>query len=115
MRQSRPDEHGVPLAHRPGFVDHRGHRPVPGFLPRPAHQPEATLDQLVEELLAQAARSSAVIAAHDLRDIGQPGERWSGADPASLERVLFHLVQEYARHIGQLDIVAELAGGETGE
>jgi uncharacterized damage-inducible protein DinB len=78
-------------------------------------EPEASLDQLVEELLAQAARSSAVIAAHDLRDIGQPGERWSGADPASLERVLFHLVQEYARHIGQLDIVAELAGGETGE
>jgi hypothetical protein len=29
--------------------------------------------------------------------------------------VLFHLVQEYARHVGHLDIVAELAGGPTGE
>jgi hypothetical protein len=29
--------------------------------------------------------------------------------------VLFHLLQEYARHLGQLDIVAELAGGPVGE
>ena len=36
-------------------------------------------------------------------------------DPASLERVLFHLLQEYARHLGHLDIVAELGGGPVGE
>jgi uncharacterized damage-inducible protein DinB len=78
-------------------------------------EPEASLDQLVGELLGQAARSAAVIDAHDLHDLGQPGERWDGADPATLERVLFHLVQEYARHLGQLDIVTELASGETGE
>jgi Protein of unknown function (DUF664) len=30
-------------------------------------------------------------------------------------RVLFHLVQEYARHVGHLDIVSELATGLTGE
>ncbi|MEK8105271.1 hypothetical protein ACWD5Z_11940 [Micromonospora chokoriensis] len=29
--------------------------------------------------------------------------------------MLFHLVQEYARHLGHLDVVAELAGGPTGE
>jgi hypothetical protein len=29
--------------------------------------------------------------------------------------VLFHLLQEYARHLGHLDIVAELAGAGTGE
>jgi len=28
---------------------------------------------------------------------------------------LFHLLHEYARHAGHLDIVAELAGGSTGE
>lgn len=54
------------------------------------------------------------------QDIADPwadsrDDRWEGADPASLERVLFHLLQEYARHIGQLDIVTELAGGATGE
>jgi len=38
-----------------------------------------------------------------------------GQPPATLERVLFHLVQEYARHVGQLDVVCELAGGQTGE
>jgi uncharacterized damage-inducible protein DinB len=74
-----------------------------------------TLEELVEALRAQAARTRAVVESHDLADIGQPGERWDGADPPSLERVLFHLLQEYARHVGHLDIVSELAGGPTGE
>ena len=77
--------------------------------------PDETLDDLLAALARQAARSRAVIERHDLAEIGQPGERWDGAPPATLERVLFHLVQEYARHLGQLDVVAELAGGETGE
>ena len=52
---------------------------------------------------------------HDLADLGEPGDRWPTGHPATLERVLLHLVQEYARHVGHLDIVSELAGGETGE
>jgi hypothetical protein len=28
---------------------------------------------------------------------------------------LFHLLQEYARHVGHLDIVSELARGQVGE
>jgi hypothetical protein len=47
--------------------------------------------------------------------VGQPGERWDGADPPTLERILFHLLQEYARHVGHLDIVTELATGAAGE
>jgi Protein of unknown function (DUF664) len=66
-------------------------------------------------LREQADRSRAIIEAHDLADVGQPGERWAGADPATLERVLFHLLQEYARHVGHLDIVTELATGKAGE
>jgi uncharacterized protein DUF664 len=31
------------------------------------------------------------------------------------QRVLFHLLQEYARHVGHLDIVTELATGAAGE
>jgi uncharacterized damage-inducible protein DinB len=77
--------------------------------------PDESLDGLLAALDAQAARSSAVIMAHDLDDVGQPGERWDGAPPATLERVLFHLLQEYARHLGHLDIVCELAGTDTGE
>ena len=77
--------------------------------------PDETLDGLLAELAAQASRTDAIIGGHDLDEIGQPGERWSGQPPATLERVLFHLVQEYARHVGQLDVVCELAGGGTGE
>jgi uncharacterized damage-inducible protein DinB len=77
--------------------------------------PAETRDSLLADLAAQAQRSQAIIDDHDLDEVGQPGERWDGAPPATLERVLFHLTQEYARHIGHLDIVCELAGGPTGE
>ena len=76
--------------------------------------PDETLDGLLAALEAQAERSGKVIAAHALDEAGKPGDRWDG-DPATLERILFHLVQEYARHVGHLDIVSELAGGPTGE
>jgi len=74
-----------------------------------------TLPGLTASLAAQADRSTAVIEAHDLTDRGQPGDRWDGDDPPELERILFHLLQEYARHVGHLDIVAELTSGKTGE
>ena len=77
--------------------------------------PAETLPELIDAARAQAARSAAVIAGHDLEEVGQPGDRWGGEPPATLERVLFHLIQEYARHVGHLDIVSELAGGPTGE
>jgi hypothetical protein len=69
----------------------------------------------VAPLHAQAARSGAVVESHDLADAGQPGGGWGGAEPAALERVLFHLLQEYARHVGHLDIVSELGDGQIGE
>ncbi len=74
-----------------------------------------TVADLVAAMRAQGERSRSIIEAHDLAEIGQPGERWAGADPASLERILFHLVQEYARHAGHVDIVCELAGSSPGE
>ena len=77
--------------------------------------PDETLATLLAGLREQAARSQAIVKAHDLDEVGKPGERWDGADPATLERVLFHLLQEYARHVGHLDIVTELATGNSGE
>jgi hypothetical protein len=77
--------------------------------------PEESFADLVAALHRQAAVSRAVIEGHDLADIGQPGERWDGDDPPPLERILFHLLQEYARHVGHLDIVRELADGRVGE
>jgi len=74
-----------------------------------------TLGELAGTLRAQAARSRAIIEAHDLSETGRPGPRWEGGEPPTLERILFHVMQEYARHLGHLDIVTELAGGPLGE
>jgi uncharacterized damage-inducible protein DinB len=76
---------------------------------------EETRESLVAALRAQAVRTRTVIEGADLAQPGTPGEAWEGEDPPPLERILFHLVQEYARHLGHLDIVAELAGGPVGE
>ena len=74
-----------------------------------------SLADLVEALRAQAVRSRAVVERHALDEVGQPGERWDGRPPATLERVLLHLLQEYARHVGHLDVVRELIDGRVGE
>jgi uncharacterized damage-inducible protein DinB len=77
--------------------------------------PDEALDDLVMALYAQAERTRAIVTEHDLGEVGQPGDRWDGAKPPTLERVLFHLLQEYARHVGQLDVVSEISGGPVGE
>ncbi|MGC4790352.1 DinB family protein [Micromonospora sp. DT178] len=77
--------------------------------------PEESVADVLAALRAQGAHTTAVVTANDLTAVGAPGPRWDGADPATLERVLFHLLQEYARHLGHLDIVAELAGGPVGK
>lgn len=70
---------------------------------------------VTDALRARGLRTREIAQAHALTDVGQPGERWDGAEPATLERVLLHLLQEYARHAGHLDVVRELIDGRTGE
>jgi uncharacterized damage-inducible protein DinB len=77
--------------------------------------PDETFEHLAAALRAQGEMSREIIVTNDLSDAGQPGPRWEGADPPTLERILFHLVQEYARHLGQLDIVVEVIDGSVGE
>jgi uncharacterized damage-inducible protein DinB len=76
---------------------------------------DETRDELAAALRAQGAHTAAVVTSNELTTVGVPGPRWDGEPPAPLDRVLFHLLQEYARHLGHLDIVAELAGGPVGE
>jgi uncharacterized damage-inducible protein DinB len=76
------------------------------------HAPEPLADVVVE-LEAQAEYTREVVSSTSLSAVGVPGPGWP--EPASLERVLFHMLQEYARHLGQLDIATELAGGPVGE
>jgi uncharacterized damage-inducible protein DinB len=77
--------------------------------------PDDTLDSLVDELRGRGVTTGVIVRRHDLDEVGQPGPRWNGEEPATLERVLFHLFLEYARHLGHLDIYAELAGAQIGE
>ena len=78
------------------------------------HTTDDLLD-LTQALAAQGEATRRIVESHELDEIGQPGERWGGADPATLQRVLLHLLQEYARHAGHLDIVRELRDGLGGE
>jgi uncharacterized damage-inducible protein DinB len=77
--------------------------------------PDETASAVTAALRTQGEHTRAVVQSHAFAEIGQPGPRWDGADPPTLERILLHLLQEYARHLGQLDIVVELATGRVGE
>jgi uncharacterized damage-inducible protein DinB len=69
-----------------------------------------TFDDVVAALTERAAYTTAFVEATDLDQVGVPGPGWP--EPATLERVLFHMLQEYARHLGHLDIATELAVGK---
>ncbi|MFL6072584.1 MAG: DinB family protein [Mycobacteriales bacterium] len=76
--------------------------------------------QTTAEVLAdyedQVRRSRALVAAADLDDRSRTGGRFATPeDTPPLIRILFHLLQEYARHVGQLDVARELIDGLTGE
>jgi uncharacterized damage-inducible protein DinB len=75
---------------------------------------EDTLEGLTEWLAAMAERTEAVASRAALTDRGRLGGRFDTRAP-TLGWILLHLLQEYARHVGQLDVVVELIDGRTGE
>ncbi len=101
-RSGASDAPGL-LRHRDGDPTSQDSQDGRWYVSDTEHGPD-----LVRALQAQAAVTSSVVRAHELSDIGRPGKRWEGAAPPTLERVLFHLLQEYARHAGHLDVVREL-------
>ena len=79
------------------------------------HVPDGVgLDDLVALLRGVGERTTAVLASTSLDTVAPPGPRFTG-EPATLGWICFHVLQEYARHAGHLDISVELAGGHTGE
>ena len=62
---------------------------------------------LADRLEAVAARTREVLGSHELTEVAPPGPRFEG-DPPTLEWICFHVLTEYARHAGHLDIVVEL-------
>lgn len=71
-----------------------------------------SLDRLLSEYAQQCAVSDAIIADHALDDVARrPGP--SGAAP-SLRWILFHMIEETARHAGHMDAMRELIDGGRG-
>ena len=73
------------------------------------------LDDVVALLEECAARTRAILATHAPDELASTGGRFAGSEPPDLRWICFHVLQEYARHVGHLDVVVELAGGPTGE
>jgi uncharacterized damage-inducible protein DinB len=73
-------------------------------------------ESVLSDYRATTARSRKLIAGAELSDRARVGGRFTTAEAApTLGRILFHLLQEYARHVGHLDIARELVDGSTGE
>lgn len=67
----------------------------------------AGFDEVAAHLEAVADRTRAVLSAYDLDSVAATGGRFD-ADPPTLEWICFHVLAEYARHAGHLDIAVEL-------
>ena len=73
------------------------------------------LEDVVVQMEALAARIEGVLGTHDLDEMSAATGRFAGTTPPDLRWIWFHVLQEYARHAGHLDVSVELAGGQTGE
>jgi uncharacterized damage-inducible protein DinB len=72
---------------------------------------QVPLTELLHDYQEQCARSRELVAALDL---DTPSRRPARGTPVTLRWILFHLIEETARHNGHLDILREMADGVTG-
>ncbi|WP_152184989.1 DinB family protein [Segeticoccus rhizosphaerae] len=77
-------------------------------------------DESVADLLLALHRGGMatreIVEGNELATRAQVGGRFpTAADAPTLEWILFHVLQEYARHAGHLDIARELIDGSVGE
>jgi hypothetical protein len=79
-------------------------------------QADETLERLLAALEAGGRRTREIVQGASLFDVARTGGRFtSDAEAPALERILLHVLQEYARHCGHLDVVRELLDGAIGE
>jgi len=77
---------------------------------------ELPVGELREMLDEAAIRTRTIVEAHELTEQAALTGRFRDPETApQLQWILLHLVQEYARHAGHLDIARELVDGRTGE
>ncbi|MGH3502819.1 MAG: DUF664 domain-containing protein, partial [Nocardioidaceae bacterium] len=75
-----------------------------------------TYEELVARLRAGGERTAEIVGSADLGDTAAIGGPFATpAETPTLVWILFHVLQEYARHAGHLDVVRELADGTVGE
>ena len=67
------------------------------------------LARLLDEFEAQWAQSNEIVAAHSLDDVGKQSDF-----APTLRWIVIHMVEETARHVGQLDAMRELLDGQKG-
>jgi hypothetical protein len=78
--------------------------------------PDESADSLVAALRSGGRRTREIVESARLSDVAALGGRFeSDAEAPELERILLHVLQEYARHSGHLDVVRELLDGAVGE
>jgi uncharacterized damage-inducible protein DinB len=68
---------------------------------------DVTAEGLAARLTAMGARTAAILRDFPLEATASPGGRFA-EDPPSLEWICFHVLAEYARHAGQLDVAVEI-------
>jgi len=77
---------------------------------------DESLPELVAALHRGGARTREIVEGADLAALGAIGGRFeSDEETPTLIWILFHVLQEYARHAGHLDIARELSDGAVGE
>jgi hypothetical protein len=74
---------------------------------------DVSAEDLVELLRAAGRRTDEVLATHDLDTWATPAEHFDEGLP-TLRWICFHVLHEYARHAGHLDIAVELAQPRAG-
>ena len=72
--------------------------------------PNQASDSVLAFYRAEVAQSRQITAASSLDERARLPER-----PHTLRRVLIHMIEETARHVGHADILRELSDGATGE
>jgi uncharacterized damage-inducible protein DinB len=78
--------------------------------------PDDTREALLAALTDGGARTRSIAERAALADLGAVGGRFTGdRTPPTLLWILLHVLQEYARHAGHLDIARESLDGAVGE
>ncbi len=116
----------------PQLVEHLVHMErrwlVWGFLGEPVPNPAGDRDAddkwvtdrpmpvLLDALDDGGRRTRSIVESHQLTDLASVGGKYSDGDALpTLLAVLFHVSQEYARHLGHVDIVREQLDGLVGD